>query len=132
MSGSADLVRDGARGRPAAAPDIDDALAGLNARMLDQNIRDWCEQRILRFLAFDPVLSGGSIPEGDLVGVLEVTYGSIHGRLLRFAAVWKARNLHPWCICAAMSNRNVDAACKKMVGARGFEPLTLVSEARAK
>ena len=59
MPGGTDLLRNGDRRRPAAAADIDNPLAGRDARAINQSLGDRREQRVLRRLALDPALSRG-------------------------------------------------------------------------
>ena len=59
----------------AAAADIDDALARLQLRPVDHEVGDRPEHNVLRRLPLGPALSGGTVPVGDLVGVLIVALG---------------------------------------------------------
>ena len=64
----------------AAAADIDDALAWLQLRPIDHKVGDRPEHNVLRRLPLRPALSGGTVPVGDLVGVLIVACGGVHLR----------------------------------------------------
>jgi len=75
-----DLSRECDRGSAATAADIDDTLARPEAGAVDNEIGDRLEQHILRRLAIGPALACGTIPVGDLVGVLIVAGGRVHER----------------------------------------------------
>jgi hypothetical protein len=66
----------GIRGDAAAATDIEDALARRGFGAIDQEIENLRQQHILRRLPLGPALAAGTVPVGDLVGVLFVTFCS--------------------------------------------------------
>ena len=76
---SSDLARERNGSGAAAAADIDDALTRLQLRPLDHEIGDRLEQHVLRRLPVRPALAGWPVPIGDLVGVLFVGGGRVHG-----------------------------------------------------
>ena len=75
-----DLSRERNRRGAAAAADIDDALARPQLRPIDHEVSDRLEHNVLRRLPLRPALSGGTVPVGDLVGVLFVAFGGVHSR----------------------------------------------------
>jgi hypothetical protein len=80
MARRRDLPRECNRGGAAAAADIDHAFARLEAGTIDDEVGNRLEQHVLRRLPVGPALAGGTVPVGDLVGVLFVGLRAIHGR----------------------------------------------------
>ena len=79
-------MRERIRGGAAAATDIDDALARRRFCAVDQDLGDRPEQDILRRLPLGPALPAGSVPIGDLVGVLFVASRRVHQQVSGVAA----------------------------------------------
>jgi hypothetical protein len=93
MARRRDLARERHRRGAAAAADIDHTLARLQLRPVDHEIGNRPEHDVLRRLPRGPALPGRSVPVGDLVGVLIVALGGVHGAvLLIFRNVQFSRN----------------------------------------
>ena len=69
MPGWAGLFRKCNGGGPAAAPDIDNPLAGSWLGAIDQNIGDRREQSVLHLLALGPVLAARTVPICNLIRI---------------------------------------------------------------
>ncbi len=77
-AGGADPGRDLQRRHAAAAPDVDDALAGRESRSRVEQVGDRRQDHVLRRLPVDPTASAGAVPVSDLIGVAGVGEGSRH------------------------------------------------------
>src|SRR4249920_550508 len=64
-----DTRRERARGRTAAAADVEDALAGCEARAVHYPRAELLELRVEHRLVLDPLGRGGLVPIADLLGV---------------------------------------------------------------
>jgi hypothetical protein len=80
MARRRDLSRERDRRGAAAAADIDDALARLEAGAVDDEIGNRLEQHILRRLAIRPAPACGPVPVSDLIGVVIGSGGGVHVR----------------------------------------------------
>src|ERR1700683_2592749 len=65
-------ARESEGGGPAAAADIEHALASPDAGAIDQQIGNRLKQDVLHRLAVGPTLAAGAVPVRNLVGVLIV------------------------------------------------------------
>jgi hypothetical protein len=65
---------------PDGATSRANALARLQLRPIGHKVGDRLEQHVLRRLTIGPALAGGTVPVGDLVGVLVVGMRDVHMR----------------------------------------------------